>query len=274
MMKHIIGVCAAAILLAAMLAGCIEPPATTGAPTGTNGTTAPTTAPTQQSTVPPTVQPTQPTTTPPTEATEPEEGTAAHYIQVVYARQIQRYHTAFAQKWSEADCISNGLSPLPLQQGQGDPMDHMGVAFVDLDQDDSWELILGNLWNAETDPLVYEIWTLTDGVPRMVAQSDGQNRYYLQYSREDAAWYVALEITRSEDHYGFHYLMFQDGSFEIIQGIVYQGSNASASWFMAYDMDMDTSNDESIDESTASAILNSNRTLYTAAEYIPYRLLP
>ena len=71
-MKHIIGVCAAAILLAAMLAGCIEPPATTGAPTGTNGTTAPTTAPTQQSTVPPTVQPTQPTTTPPTEATEPE----------------------------------------------------------------------------------------------------------------------------------------------------------------------------------------------------------
>ena len=68
--------------------------------------------------------------------------------------------------------------------------------------------------------------------------------------------------------------MFQDGSFEIIQGIVYQGSNASASWFMAYDMDMDTSNDESIDESTAGAILNSNRNLYTAAEYIPYRLLP
>ena len=33
MMKHIIGVCATAILLAAMLAGCIEPPVTTGAPT-------------------------------------------------------------------------------------------------------------------------------------------------------------------------------------------------------------------------------------------------
>ena len=89
MMKHIIGVCATAILLAAMLAGCIEPPAHTGAPTGTNGTTAPTTAPTQQSTVPPTEQPIPPTTTPPTEATEPEEGTAAHYIQVVYAQQIQ-----------------------------------------------------------------------------------------------------------------------------------------------------------------------------------------
>jgi hypothetical protein len=267
-MKHTIWICVTVILMTAILAGCIAPQATTGAPT------APTTAPTQQPTVFPTEKPTQPTTTPPTEATEPEEGTAAHYIQVVYAQQIQRYRTAFSQQWSEEDCISNGLSPLPLQQSQGDLLDNMGVAFVDLNQDDSWELILGTVWNADTDPLVYEIWTLTDGVPRMVAQSDGQNRYYLQYSREDAAWYVALEITRSEDHYGSHYLMFQDGSFEIIQAIVYQGANSSAPWFMAYDMDMDTSNDESIDESTAGAIVNSNRNLYTAADYIPYRLLP
>jgi hypothetical protein len=270
-MKKTFWIFATAMLLFAILTGCVEPPASTGsAPSGTT----PTVAPTQQPTVP-TTQPTQPPTTPPTEAPAPEVGTAAHYIQVIYAQQIQRYRTAIAQQWDKDTYSANGLSVLPLQYDQGQLPDNIGVGFVDLDQDGSWELILGAVWNAEADPLVFEIWTLVDGAPKMVAQSDEENRYYLQYSPDDETWYVALEVTRSETHYGVHYLLFQGDRFEVIQAIIYDAAtNPTAPWFMSYDMDMDTTNDEDLDESTATFMIDFNRKLYIAAEYTPYGLLP
>jgi hypothetical protein len=189
-------------------------------------------------------------------------------MQIVYDQQIRRYSTALAQQWSNAECSSNGVSPLLEQYYAGNAKDNVGVGFVDFDNDDSWELIIGAVQNSEEDPLVFEIWTLIDGEPRMVAQSDAQNRYYLQYSEEDAVWYVAWEIVHSREHYGAHYLILQNGVLEMVQAIVYNAvANPAEPWFMAFDTDMDTSNDMGIDEMTATAILQVNRNLYCAVEY-------
>ena len=88
-------------------------------------------------------------------------------------------------------------------------------------------------------------------------------------------WYVVNEASNSAFNHATYYLMLNAGALEVVQGIVFDASaDEQNPWFMTYDMDMDTSNDESIDESTAGAIVNSNRNLYTAADYIPYRLLP
>ena len=274
-MKHILLVCTIAILAAAMLAGCVTPPATTGTPNSTPAATLPTAAPTAPPTEAPTEAPTQPAPTSPTEATKPEEGTAAYYLQVTYASQVEGYRTALSQQWDEAACAGHGVSPLLPQHYGSDPLANIGAGLVDLNNDGSLELIIGVVSADKAQPLVLEIWSLVDGVPYMVAQSDAQNRYYLQYSQDDEAWYVALEITRSEDHHGLHYLVLQDGGLEVIQAIVYHAAaNPDSPWFMAYDKDMDTSNDESIQESIATAITESIRKFYTAADYTSFDLLP
>ena len=273
--RYIAGLLALLVACTMLLAGCVAPQPSTSVPGGTNATVPstqnPATVPTTDPTVEPTAEPTEPTqesTPAPTEGPAPEEGTAEYYMQVVYAQQIQRYSAALTQQWNDAECSSNGVSPLLAQYYAGNAMDNVGVGFVDFENDDSWELIIGAVQNSENDPLVFEIWTLIDGEPQMVAQSDAQNRYYLQYSEEDALWYVAWESTRSQEYYGVHFLMLQNGVFEMVQAIVYNAAaNPAEPWFMAFDTDMDTSNDERIDEMTAMAILQVNRNLYCAAEY-------
>ena len=150
-------------------------------------------------------------------------------------------------------------------------MENMGFDFVDLDNDGHLELIIGAILGSETDPAVFEIWTLVDGEPVMLAQGNSGNRYVLQHVEEDRMWYVVNECSNSAYSYATYYLMLNEGKFEVMQGIVFDAAaDAENPWFMTYDLDWDTSNDAPIDEATATAILESNRNLYTALEYFPY----
>ena len=147
----------------------------------------------------------------------------------------------------------------------------MGFGFVDLDNDGRWELIIGAIMNAEMDPAVFEIWTLVDDEPVMLAQGGSRNRYVLQYVEEDNMWYVVNEGSGSAFHHATYYLMLNEGKFEVVQGIVFDAMvDEENPWFMTYDLDWDVSNDQPLDEETATAILESNRKLYTALEYFPY----
>ena len=245
------------LLIVMLLAGCGNAPV------------AETTA-TEQSTVS-TEAPTAPNETEAEEDIVYEGDASSYYIDVVYAEQIGRYHTALSEKWDEGKYFENNMSALPYYYYEGNPLENVGFGFVDLDNDGHWELIIGAILDAETDPAVFEIWTLVDGKPVMVAQSGSRNRYYLQYAEEDNAWYVANEGSNGAANSATYYLMLNEGKFEVMQGIVF---NASADeenpWFMAYDLDWDVSNDEPIDADTANAILESNRNLYTPLELFPY----
>ena len=200
------------------------------------------------------------------------EGDAAtHYIDVLYHEQIARYHTALSEKWDEGMYYENEMSALPYYYYEGDPLENVGFGFVDLDNDGYWELVIGAIMNAEQDPAVFEIWTLVDGEPVMLAQGGHRNRYILQYVEEDGTWYVVNEGSNSAANSFTDYLMLSNGNFVIVQGIVLDAiANEQEPWFMAYDLDHDGSNDTPIDEETAMAILESNREHYTALEYFPY----
>ena len=200
------------------------------------------------------------------------EGDAAtYYIDVAYTEQIARYSTALAEQWEESKYFENGLSALPYYYYEGNPLDNVGFGFVDLDNDGCWELIIGAILNAEKDPAVFEIWTLVDGDPVMLAQGGSRNRYVLQYVEEDNMWYVVNEASNSAFNSATYYLMLNEGKFEVVQGIVFDASaDEQNHWFLTYDLDWDVSNDAPIDEETAMAILESNRKHYTALEYFPY----
>ena len=203
---------------------------------------------------------------------EDAEGDAfTYYIEEVYAKQIGRYYIPLVERWGEGRYFENGLSALPASYYEGDPLENVGFGFVDLNNDGDLELVIGAIRDADIHPYVFEIWTLVDEKPVMLAQGSARNRYALQYEEENDAWYVANEASNSAFNFATYYLMLEDGQFEVVQGVVVDAeANAQNPWFMAYDLDWDVSNDTPIDEETAVAIQESNRKLYTAIEYFPY----
>ena len=200
-----------------------------------------------------------------------EGDASSYYIDVAYTEQIARSHTALSEKWDDGKYFDNDMSALPYYYYEGNPLDNVGFGFVDLDNDGYWELVIGAIQNAEQDPAVFEIWTLVDGEPVMLVQGGSRNRYALEYVEEDNMWYVVNEASNSAFNHATYYLMLNEGEFEVVQGIVFDASTDEENpWFMTYDMDWDTSNDEPIDEETANTILESHRKHYTALEYFPY----
>lgn len=264
-MKKIYTLLLIVTLLSVLFAGC-KPSATTNPISSEQPAGTETVSPSENATDPVETEPVS------TEEDIVYEGDASsYYIDVVYADQIERYHTALTEKWDEDKYFDNNMSPLPYYYYEGSPLDNAGFGFVDLDNDGHWELIIGAILNAENDPAVFEIWTVVNGEPVMLVQGYSRNRYVLQYVEEDNMWYVVNEASNSAANYGTYYLMLSNGKLEVSQGIVYDAAvNEKNPWFMSYDMDWDVSNDTPIDEATANAILDSNRQHYTALELFPY----
>ena len=209
-----------------------------------------------------------------TEEDSSYEGDASsQYINENYVEQIRSYYIALSEKWDAQKYTDKGLSDLPCNYYEGNPLNNVGFGFTDLNNDGYWELIIGAILDSEKNPAVFEIWTLVDDKPVMVVQADSKNQYVLQYVEEDGCWYVVKEVTDSKDKQATYYLMLVEQDLEVMQGIVYDAkANKQSPWFMTYDLDGDTGNDESIDEENAKAILESNKKHYTAVEYFPYSL--
>jgi hypothetical protein len=200
-----------------------------------------------------------------------EGDASSYYIDVAYAEQIGRYYTALVEKWDEDKYIENGMCEVLAAYYDGNPLDNVGFGFVDLDADGYWELVIGAIQDAETEPAIFEIWTMVDGEPVMLAQAGATRQYALQYVEEDNAWYVANEDAHSVFCHGTYYLMLNEGKFEVVQGILYNSeADEQNPWFLTYDLDWNASNDHPTDEETAYAILEVNRALYTALELFPY----
>jgi hypothetical protein len=209
-----------------------------------------------------------------TEEDSSYEGDAySQYINENYVEQIRSYYIALSEKWDAQKYTDKGLSALPCNYYEGNSLNNVGFGFTDLNNDGYWELIIGAILDSEKNPAVFEIWTLVDDKPVMVVQADSKNQYVLQYVEEDDCWYVVKEVTDSKDKQATYYLMLVEQDLEVMQGIVYDAkANKQSPWFMTYDLDGDTGNDESIDEENAKAILESNKKHYTAVEYFPYSL--
>lgn len=262
-MKKLLLTATTFLLILALLAGCSDP--RTEQPDNTT--------PSGSASMP-TTEPAAETTPAATEEDIEYEGDASsYYIDVVYPQQIERYYTAVSQQWDDITYLDQEMSPLAAYYYEGNALDNVGFTFMDLDGDGMWELIIGAILNAEQDPLVFEIWTLKNDVPIMVAQSNAHNRYYLQYAEEDDLWSVAYEADNGAANHAVYYLQMCEGAFHVTQGIIFDAvANEKDPWFMTYDLDWDVSNDTPIDENTADAVMKAERNSYAAQEYFPYCL--
>ena len=266
-----ISVCTiAAVLITALLSGC----GASGNPQGSQPPATETTAPTTSTTLP-----TNPTTESVPESVPAvpaddivfDAGEFSDYANLTYAEQIRRYYTALSEKWDTEQYFDKGMSALPVHYYEGNPLENVGFGFVDLDNDDNMELVIGAILNAEMDPAVFEIWTLVDGEPVMLVQGGSDNHIVLQYTEEDRMWYVVSESSNGAASNATYYMMLCEGKLDVMQGIMFNAlADEENPWFMTYDLDWDASNDSPIDEDMAIGILDSNRRYYTALEYFPF----
>ena len=204
---------------------------------------------------------------------ETEDDTTSYYIDVVYEQQIKRYHTAISHQWDMESYWDQEMSSMVVHYYDETPLDNVGFTLMDLDGDGIPELIIGAILGSDRDPLVFEIWTVHNGDPVMLAQSGSHNRYYLQYSEEENLWSVAYEAENGAANHAVYYLQLVEGEFRVIQGIVFDAfASENDPWFMAYDLDWDVSNDIPVDEETATSIMQAGRNIYSALEYLPYSL--
>ena len=204
---------------------------------------------------------------------ETEDDTTSYYIDVVYEQQIKRYHTAISHQWDMEAYWDQEMSSMVVHYYDETPLDNVGFTLMDLDGDSIPELIIGAILGSDRDPLVFEIWTVHNGDPVMLAQSGSHNRYYLQYSEEEDLWSVAYEAENGAANHAVYYLQLVEGEFRVIQGIVFDAfASENDPWFMAYDLDWDVSNDIPVDEETATSIMQAGRNIYSALEYLPYSL--
>lgn len=191
-------------------------------------------------------------------------------IDAAYAQQIEKYYTAISGQWDEGAYFDNEMSALAAYYYDGNALDNVGYTLMDLDGDNSDELIIGAIMNSEKSPLIFEIWTLKDGEAVMLAQSGSRNRYYSRYDVEDEVWSIAYEAENGAANHAVYYLNLADGELEVIQGVVFDAiANENDPWFMAYDLDWDVSNDTPIDEDTANDVIEAGRNIYAAFDYIP-----
>ena len=204
---------------------------------------------------------------------ETEDDTVSYYTDVVYAQQIKRYHTAISQQWDMDAYWDQEMSSMVVHYYGGTPLDNIGFTLMDLDGDGIPELIIGAILGSDRDPLVFEIWTVHNGDPVMLAQSGSHNRYYLQYSEEENLWSVAYEAENGAANHAVYYLQLVEGEFRVIQGIIFDAfASENDPWFMAYDLDWDVSNDIPVDEETATSIVQAGRNIYSTLEFLPYSL--
>ena len=209
-------------------------------------------------------------TTPPVEN---DVNFLSNTTEAVYTHQVERYYTAISNQWDEGAYFDHEMSALAAYYYDGNALENIGFTFIDLDGDNNGELVIGAIQNVKQDPLVFEIWTLINGEPVMLAQSSSRNRYYMQYAKEDEIWSVAYEAENGAANHAAYYMYLSEGKFEMIQGILFDAvANESAPWFMAYDLDWDTTNDMPIDEETANAVMAAQRNTYVPVEYIPFSM--
>lgn len=266
-MKRVSSCLAIFLLMAAFLTGCSTPTVTEP-----DLSEIPTTTPieTTVATEPPVAETVEPTEAP-TETTGYTGPVFSEYVDEAYAEVIGRYYTALTEQWDVDKCFDNGLSALVSYYYDGNPLENVGFGYLDFDNNGQNELVIGAIENADRDPSVFEIWTIADGEPVMLAQGGSGNHLVLQFVDEDNVWYVVNEASNNAASNATYYMMLIEGKLEITQGILFDAAaDPENPWFMTYDLDWDASNDEPIDEDMANAILENNRNFYTVLEYFPY----
>ncbi len=193
-------------------------------------------------------------------------GTVASYDEI-----IENYRTMIKEKWDASQIYETDYSPvLSYLTGADNAQDTVGYVYMDINGDGEDELLIG-----ETDTelaanrMIFDAYTLKDGQPVQLFVSHERNRYYL-CEDESGAILVANEAANGAANSAWYYYIVSGTELQVVQGVIYDlAADEQNPWFITYDDDWDTSNDEPTTEEDAQNIIDSNTNTYAALDWTP-----
>lgn len=138
-----------------------------------------------------------------------------------YENIISKYITAFNEDWDEEEYNENAICYLVSENSS---LEDIGYCFMDLDTDGISELFIGK---TKGDSLLYEVYTLKDGVPVSLLCSQERNRYF--YCIDGL---FENESSGGADYTTYMYYTLEQGKLTERASLFYDGSDAeNGPWF-------------------------------------------
>ena len=192
----------------------------------------------------------------------------------VYGEIIEKYNTAIKEQWNEK-LIQENLNEM-IHYYYGDAREEylffdmrkswdLGYCLIDLDGDESDELIIGGFSYEDNSVEIYDLYTSIDQTPVRVLECWESEFYHLCKEAED---YKILNTTYDLGYISWDYCSFENGELKsekkvYLDELLYDEDR----WFMTTDTDNDESNDTPIDEETAQGIIASCEEKYVLPRY-------
>ena len=185
-----------------------------------------------------------------------------------YQEVLNKYQTLINEKWDMNKAFEEKLSSMVSDFVQMGYENQIGYVLYDLDLDGQPELLIGELdTELPANRIVFDAYTEKDGKAVQLFESESRNRYYV-VEDEAGAVMIANEGSNGAASSGWIYYIYTDGELKVMQAVMYDASADEANpWFMAYDDDWDSSNDEPISESDAQAIIDSYTNTYAKLDW-------
>ncbi len=185
-----------------------------------------------------------------------------------YQEVLNKYQTMINEKWDTNKAFEEKLSSMVSDFVQMGYENQVGYVLYDLDLDGQPELLIGEMdTELPANRIVFDAYTEKDGKAVQLFESESRNRYYV-VEDEDGAVMIANEGSNGAASSGWIYYIYTDGELKVMQAVMYDASADEANpWFMAYDDDWDSSNDEPISESDAQAIIDSYTNTYAKLDW-------
>lgn len=199
---------------------------------------------------------------------DPEVKDADYAMPEAYQEILDKYRTMITEKWDAGKAFDAGMSSMVSELCDMGAQDQIGYTLYDLDFDGQPELLIG-----ETDTelaanrIIFDAYTLKDGKAAQVFESESRNRYYI-VEDEAGAIMIANEASNGAASSGWIYYTASGDTLTVQQAIIYDAAaDENNPWFMAYDEDWDTSNDDAIDENTAQSVIDSYSNGYAKLDW-------
>lgn len=190
-----------------------------------------------------------------------------------YVSVLNRYQDALKAKSNETACLKAGVSTLLPELYEGNPQDNVGFYLNDFNGDGTMDLIIGVMKGYSHYPYaILEYFTLdNNGDAYSVFRSEPEDYYTLCNKAQ------VLEKATDGDKYTVWYLYgFNSNGMSLTfkQGLLRDKyANAKSPWFLAKDLDGDSSNDKHLkkeDGKARQADLDASRRQLTFTKFSSY----
>lgn len=151
-----------------------------------------------------------------------------------YGDVLDKYYAALSEKWDGQKLSSEGLSQLSLYCQEGNALENVGYAFLDVNGDGVCELMIGAIHGDEfVNKMLFELYTLEDGVPVQIFAGQERDRYYIA-GLEEGGYLIANEASSGAANSAWFYYAIDGKELSVVQAILYDAAaSPDQPWYMA-----------------------------------------